>query len=979
MSEEEEVMDWIKEIDDDYNDKNEKTPQSGSSEKNNNVKIKQNVHQYEKENTSSVKRFIVIGSLFALMVSILIATMIITSVFTLVINNYVTDNGDDADTLPSGIQKEEGILVYDTAIDFSDKGDENGSTWIGNLICGLDEEYSPTRTYRVQVEDMDPAIVKGSFELKKIDSHLYRILNMDVPDYNTLITDDAQNNMTSHSFQNVVVDNFISIGIVYEGATIGMSTGLESNFIYITKSSSPTFCNKVSISGVVIPYSVYDKINPFLDLDISESVNGFLGSVDSFLIDDSNIEVPDTVIIANDIKYCSSDQVKGDVLSVIRPEDISVGDYEILGVPVDEFQFLTDMIHDSSMSIAILGNVQNNISSANFDILFIPDKLESSDLTGVVTFNQVSFVTHEDIENVLNVTFPIISNIPDISEMLNTTDISNLSNSISVRVGVTLDTRPKVSEYDCLFVSDLWAKPSGSSVSVAAYFTVTRLSDMKNYFTGLSNVDSDIFMDMIFSMTNFKNPAFSIMVYNGENIIKPMNIHNISSLKNIIAFAIIPDTDDDALMMQGQINGVLYNIGEMMEIEYLDAPIIIADSYNIWDDVKKVSFSEVCSNTTEYVSRTENELMVEMEGYVVGTTIKTASAKLATINPLFEVFKYLPFDIGIYSFSMNMSKTMYHLPIVTIVHGQGDTYLGQYMKVRGWLKDQDSNLILNGLREEVLNSTAFPGFLRNFVSDYLQGNPPGNLEDYVFGLLSKDIGSFLNYYIEGLNEQILEYIDTIKEDLTTISNMINTATENIDSLIENELEEIISEAKNLREGIYNLNNNIAEEINSLMETIDSANDIFKWGFISIPSWSFLSKVNILLAEYGFSSGLTGWKEYVDENFEFLDPLRSSIDTIIGQLNSLKNDISNDNENIQSQLSQLVSKINSIGTEVESIFTDYIEENSADELINQLNCEFAGFLFDHYSFYKSLSNSSSIEMIGGYIMVYEILPCGEKVF
>ena len=374
----------------------------------------------------------------------------------------------------------------------------------------------------------------------------------------------------------------------------------------------------------------------------------------------------------------------------------------------------------------------------------------------------------------------------------------------------------------------------------------------------------------------------------------------------------------------------------------------------------------------------------------------------------------MPFDIGLYDLSWfeEETDTLYHMPIVEVVHGKGETYLGEYMDVKGWFDgSQNMEIFTNSLVDEIKGAGDYlPDYLSNYITEYLQNDTMNDLYDFAFDFTSFDVKDYFRNYLDGLrdyiNETLSDYISGLRTELQTrleelrsglnyIITQIDNDVNYIDSdLIEKDLENIILSASQLRNEIYNLRGKIASEIREIIRLIDEdENNYFDFsGPFGLFHWGlgdFRDKVNDFLEGNGWND----WEGYINDpnNFQFLDTLKTKIDDIWQSLNNFKSTLSSKVDNIIARTKELSSDLGNISTQIITEFDNYIDnhnltseletwfddffndsiDNIPTDLITNITDDLTCYLLEEYGFYSALAQSTKIELIEGYILVYKM--------
>lgn len=906
-----------------------------------------------------------------------------------------------------------GVLFYDpTLVDYISKNVSEDFSWEGLLVIGLNENYEypeawskHVEVYRIDMKGEAPMVVNGSFVLIKSDSDdatpVYRIRERKLSD--TLVVSDVNDlslNPQKYAFQNIVIDKVRTTGVVYENHTVGTSNGADV-FWYLALDMTPTLVTESRLEGVHVPECFYSNLDIVLGQDMEKEYTSFFRNAGGIMEKPGSFSLPQFLLLANTVEYTGKEPVRGDALDVIDPEHTATETIKILGEDPENYRMLFELIEDTNMQLVILGDVNNSIDTGEFTLLLAPRTFDCGDLQGEVVFDDVSLVTRNDLKELFGLDDLVWGDV----EYWN------------IRLGVTSDRTPEVEDYTDTEVSGLWGLLSSGPAAVSAdsYFTMTKLSDVIAYISDVAGLSEEE-EDMLLKMTNYRDPGFCVMI---DNEIDPSELNSSEDIIRNIAFAVVPEANEDALMLRGRIEGVLYDLGEKLGIDDLDMPFIISDRVDIWDDLVELEFSELADSPEDYVTTEENELMVEMEGHVFGTTLKTVAEYLSEVYPVFAIIEYLPFDIGVYDFSKldDETLTLYHLPLVAVVHGKGEIYTGQYMKVRGWFDICDPDKIYNNLTDELRDNEKLPGFVLDYLDDYLNGDIQGDILDYARDYLNAELDNFMDVHIHELEEHILEkmkeYLGGLKDNLSVkleeiqyelvaLIEQINDTAGDARDRIEENLTLIQNELTKLRS---DLEAHKAELPGKLGALFDSFNDYMIQrlpedlkdnipgitDLMVIPIRDFLEN-NMDNYRTGFLSslGYGNWNEYVDNEFN-LDLMISNVTALIDRVDTVKAELPDELDELIEDLIELLGQVyimddsvirefedrtDNLSESVSGWFEEFREEilcENVTELARALTENLTGYVEKLNDFFDSSILARHFVTIEGYIQVYEIMP------
>jgi len=849
------------------------------------------------------------------------------------INTYNSNPLEDAD-----VRQENGLLLYDPEkVESHERTRGTSSTWDALFVNGLKNGNDMT-VNEITIAG-NPMSAYGNFTLECVDEirDIWEIVNTEYTDTTTMPTiSELENNIGMYSFKKVDLTLEDSVGLVYNNHTIGMS--LKENIVYVGLDSFPTFFTPVSLSGVLLPKSAYDYLDLLLDVDVVKEFRDIQEVIDKT----KSMELPMGIILADSIEYEDATTLTGDVLASISPEKVEKVTGEIFGLSSDDYGFLLELVSKSDMELLIM-NEKTNPKDIWF--LLTPIYNENS-LQGIITLDNVVETTKEDIENSLGI------EIPDIK----------LDLPFNLKFGICADKTPMQETTLDIIVRGLWdphilINTAPAPIRVDSYFTWTTASDILEYLGETQGIDEEN-LEALKMLNALGEPVFSLLIQS----------NNIDDIKKCTAIGIgVSCGDEDAVLLRGNLNGVVYNLGNLLDNENIEIPLIIVDNYDLYDEKVVIDISRLDASPNNYVTTDQNEMMISTEGFVIGTTLKTIAEIAANAVPALKIFEYLPFDIGLYDLSWfdEQTTTLYHLPIIVVVEGKGETYLGEYMEVEGWF---DRSTEVEELTNSIADGIGENGNLPNFLKDYLVSFLNGSNSNDIFNSIQSYFSGEFTSYLGDLGTNITSRIDGLVNGFQMLMDTIDGVTDNIDDSVERDLEGRMADVGELIIELENLPTMIANKIDYLMNLIDENDDgFFDFGSIWNPG-DFLGGIGDLLEGMGWDT-MEGFTNDPD-HFHFLS-------TLLENTTNLQTSLSDLRENLMNNISGLIEKIqvviNDLGTltfDIMESFSDYIENIDVD-LVETITSEFVNLFYEKFEFFLAIAQAFTVEQIEGYIMVYQM--------
>jgi len=662
-----------------------------------------------------------------------------------------------------------------------------------------------------------------------------------------------------------------SISVVTPDLSIGY--GIDDNIVWLSFEEKPALFTDIEIRGVLLNSTMMNNIGIFFGMNLPDRLTAFQG-ITGVEMDLEEVNF----IIAEGITYPDSKEVTGDVLHQL---DIS-----------REATLQTDP-----------DKIKTTIDQLEYSVLIVKEKSSSSDLWALLHPNYHEDAHFESIvkfDGIVQIGADFQQSIEDLIPGITSTEMMN----VDFRFGLITSKDIQNEEYTETTVSSLYKLSESADqvpVSIDCYTLWTKARDLVDLMGEYSG-DLEALESLLMSFGLEGSAAIGLMM--DLELQGGLSLHTISQS---IGFALCSEIDvKESRLMMGEMKGVVHKVSFYPENDN-HFPLLITDELDIYDTLVTTSVEDVHDEPLDHTTSEKNRIMIELEGYLVGTTVKTLIDQLDDIPELslLKIIQYLPHDICVYQlFELNDEDTdIYSIPIIQIVPGKGKTYLGEYKVVQGWYDRKEVENALSDLTELSLNTTNLPVYLKDYIIAILRGE----IDDI-------DLTSYLNDQFEReLFESMDDYLANIQNELLFEINGMDITLPIITDLFSDEFADhynaTYEKLMNVRRLVNTSLENITTAINQIMDTVELSieiEDLIEGILADNLTFDELSDTvrNIEFRLVDLNGSINDLETLTVEQYNNLDNLSSDL----GEINSSLDLIHNWTQDLYEQIAEQIEYI-----------------------------------------------------------------------
>jgi hypothetical protein len=406
--------------------------------------------------------------------------------------------------------------------------------------------------YKINMTSDHIIAESGTFLIQSENHYLWKIISEKIND--PIVLKDSQSISKITTNQNVIVHiNAVSLPLNINGTyyTIGVSTNLTNPVIFIAEKYIQTFFNNITLSGLYISAA---NLSKYFNLNLSLMEQQLLQSFINITLGNNT----KNVILATRISYLQSISLSGQEIAQIKPSNVLNFFNNFMGgiFNFSGYTYLTWVLNHTDEQLLIISNANNSISSMEYDFIFAPLCINTSQMEGMVTFNYYpSYIYY--LINATGLKFNIIFT------------------NVSLKFGVIDPYTIYSTGFVPASVDELW-NMNDTGVSVQGFALGFNFHEALNLIDDLYPIPSSIINAVLNYTKNF-NVGLYLLI--NDNLMFSLN----STFLHGIAILIVPNTTFNINILSPiEVQGVLYHANKFLGINST-IPILI--SSNIYSNV----------------------------------------------------------------------------------------------------------------------------------------------------------------------------------------------------------------------------------------------------------------------------------------------------------------------------------------------------------------------------------------------------------
>jgi hypothetical protein len=236
--------------------------------------------------------------------------------------------------------------------------------------------------YKINMTNDHIIAESGTFLIQSEDHYIWKILSEKID--NPIVLKDTPSNIKINTNQNVIAHiNAVSLPLNINGTyyTIGVSTNFSNPVVFIAEKSIQLFFNNITISGLYISAA---NLSKYFNLNLSLMEQQLLQSFINITLGNNTKDV----ILATRISYSQSISLSGQEIAQIKPSDVLNFSKNFMGgiFNFSGYTYLAWVLNHTDEQLLIISNIDNSINSMEYDFIFAPLSINTSQMEGIVTF-----------------------------------------------------------------------------------------------------------------------------------------------------------------------------------------------------------------------------------------------------------------------------------------------------------------------------------------------------------------------------------------------------------------------------------------------------------------------------------------------------------------------------------------------------------------------------------------------------------------